>query len=130
MLEEKNKYYIRLNENNQIIHFFSEIFEQPIESDILIGRGVGSQFRVSSEVLSEDLQEYAEVENGLPYFENGIYQLKYNNGIIQRLSAEEIQEELEFIQAEIPPTSDEVINAKIDYMAMVMGVDLEVLYEY
>lgn len=95
MEEVKNKYCIRLNSKNQITHFFSSVFETPLKTDILLNEGDGSQFRASSENLSGDLQEYAEVENGLPLMnELGIYQLKYENGKIQKLTAQEIQVEI------------------------------------
>ena len=35
MLEIKYRHYIRINEQNEIIHAFSNAFEQPIEGDIL-----------------------------------------------------------------------------------------------
>lgn len=37
MLEIKYKHYIRLNSQNEIIHAFSDAFEQPIKTDILLG---------------------------------------------------------------------------------------------
>lgn len=96
MEENKNKYYIRLNSKNQIIHFFSDVFETPLKTDILLNEGDGSQFRASSKNLANDLQEYADVENGLPLMnELGIYQLKYENGKIQKLTAQEIQVEID-----------------------------------
>lgn len=35
MLEIKYRHYIRINEQNEIIHAFSDAFEQPLETDIL-----------------------------------------------------------------------------------------------
>ncbi len=64
MEEIKNKYYIRLNERGRVVKAFSDIFDKVEESDILIGEGFGSQYRVSSEALSDELQDYADVEIG------------------------------------------------------------------
>lgn len=95
----KNKYYIRLDENNQIIKTFSNVFEEPVESDILINEGYGSQFRASKENLSEELQQYADVENGLPLInENGQYQLTYD---LEEKKIKKINENILFQQAEL-----------------------------
>lgn len=100
MTDEQNKYFIRLNSNNQIIHYFSNIFEKPLETDIEIGQGYGSQFRASSSVLSEELQVYANVENGLSVHNlNGLLQYKFEKGIIYKLTDAELQEQ----QNELPP---------------------------
>ncbi len=91
----KNKYYIRLNEKNQIIKTFSSTFEKPNVTDILIGEGEGSQFRAFSNNLSPELKEFTGVENGLQLTnEHGIYILKYENGLICKVSEEELLEEL------------------------------------
>jgi hypothetical protein len=37
MLEIKYKHYIRINSNNEIIHAFSDAFQSPEETDILLG---------------------------------------------------------------------------------------------
>lgn len=99
MEQLKNKYYIRLNENNKIIKTFSNIFEEPQQTDVLIGEGYGSQFRATSEILSEGLQEYSDVENGLPLYDlNGNLQLIYENNLIRYTTDEEKQQELEAYQ--------------------------------
>ncbi len=86
MEEIKNKYYIRLNESGRVVKMFSSAFEEPLESDILVSEGVGSQFRADAGVLSEELQSFASVENGLDLIdENGVYQLKYENGLITKI---------------------------------------------
>ncbi len=115
MEEFKNKYYISVNEKNRVIKTFSSVFEKPIETDILIGEGAGSQFRVLSDKLSEELQEFAEVENGLQLInELGIYILKYENGVIRKISDEELEESIsgvEFVPTEIELLKEE--NFKI-----------------
>lgn len=88
------KYYIRVNENNRIIKTFSSAFENVQESDIVIGEGLGSQFRACKEVLSEELEGVADVENGLNIVDkNGLYCLKYENGVITKVSDSELKEE-------------------------------------
>ncbi len=105
----KNKYYIRLNENNRIIKTFSSIFEAPEDSDILVGEGEGAQFRVGSNILEESLQEYIEVENGLRLInEFGVYMLKYENGVICKLTEEELEASKPVI--EIKPTEVELLK--------------------
>lgn len=51
MFNIKYKHYIRINENNKIIYAFSDAFEQPLETDILIGETEERhcQFQVFSE---------------------------------------------------------------------------------
>ncbi len=90
MEELKNKYYIRLNENGRIIKTFSSAFEKSLESDIVVGEDYGSQFRADAGVLSEELQSFASVENGLMLMNDlGGYQLKYENGLICKVSEDD-----------------------------------------
>lgn len=51
MFEIKYKHYIRTNDQNEIIHAFSDAFEQPIETDILLGETEERhcQFQIMSE---------------------------------------------------------------------------------
>lgn len=95
MSEFKNKYYISINENARIIKIFSSDYVNANESDILVGEGIGSQFRVTKEVLSEELHQYANIENGLNLVDgNGFYCLKYESGLITKVSESELEEEL------------------------------------
>ncbi len=95
MVNLKNKYYIRVNENGIISKYFSSVFEKPTETDILIGEGEGSQFRATSDKLSVELQEFADIENGLQLTnEFGVYILKYENGVISKISDKELEESL------------------------------------
>ncbi len=110
MEELKNKYYIRLNEDGRIIKCFSDVFEEPLENDILISEDYGSQFRITSEVLSQDLQQCANVENGLILTdENGIYILKYEDSLIQKLTDEEYEMEIDNLPVS-EPTKMEVLE--------------------
>lgn len=103
MEEFKNKYYISINEENRIVKTFSSAFGNPIDSDIEVGEGVGSQFRVSGELLSEELKFFADIENGLQILdENGLYCLKYENGLIHKVDENELQEELNNLPKQQP----------------------------
>ncbi len=96
MEEVKNKYYIRLDQNDRIIKFFSNVFEEPKETDILINEGYGLHFIVDKDTLREELQRYANIENSLPLTnEFGILQLKYKEGKIRKISDEELEKEID-----------------------------------
>ncbi len=125
-MEELNKYHIRLNSKNRIIHCFSDLLEQPLQTDIKIGEGSGSQFRVSIEKLSVELQKYADIENGLPLTnEQGIFILKFEDGLIKKVSEEEIKDEIDWL-SKVKPTEIEVLKARLDYIAMMSDINLEV----
>lgn len=110
MEEFKNKYVVRLNEKGRIIKTFSDVFDEILDTDTIIGEGISRHFVVDKEVLSEGLQVYANIENGLPLInEFGIYQLKYENGIISKISEEELQEEFESLP-KAQPTEIEVLK--------------------
>ncbi len=122
----KNKYYIRLNEDGKVIKTFSNVYEEATDKDILVGEGEGSQFRVNGNILNVDLQEFANVENGLPLVNDyGFYYLKYEDGLIKKLSDEEIQIEVDSLQ-KADVTEIVKIWATIDYIAMMAEIDLEV----
>ncbi len=124
MEEIKNKYYIRLNENGRVVKTFSDVFENAMESDILIGEGFGSQFRASSDVLSEDLQEYAEVENGLQLMnDQGIYILKYENGVICKVSDEEIQAEIDDLPESEPSEIEKIKTENVALRSNVVNLE-------
>lgn len=112
-----NKYYIRLNGNSRITDIISSAQSEILETDILIGEGFGTQFRASSEVLSDELQMYADEENVLRNEirneKYGLYQLEYVDGIIQKVSEEILKSE--YIEPEqiSEPTNSE-LNEKID----------------
>ncbi len=92
----KNKYYIRLNKDNRIIKTFSSVFEKAKERDILIGEGIGSQVRFTKDKLHTDLSHLIGVENGLDLInEMGIYQYKYENDLVTKISNEELQSDIE-----------------------------------
>lgn len=96
-MDKKNQYYIRINEDNQIIKVLSSAFESPLETDILVCENNSPHFNVSSELLSDELKKYANIENGLPLADEatGLHNLKYENGIIRKLTDEELQEEID-----------------------------------
>lgn len=100
MEEIKNKYYIRIDEKKRIIKVFADILEKAEEGDISIGEGEGSQFRACKQSLSEELQMFADVENGLQLVDaNGLYCLKYENELICKVS-ENDADYLEFVKSE------------------------------
>lgn len=106
------KYYIRLNENNRIIKAFSSAFEESLKTDIEIGQGFGSQFRANSEVLNDELQIHAGVENGLPlYNEKHQYQLEFVDGVIYKISDEVL--ESEYVEPIRAPTKMEIIQKEL-----------------
>ncbi len=126
MEESQNNYYIRLNEKNQVIKAFSDVFEKPEKTDILVGCGAEAHFRIGSDRLCDELHENANIENGLDIYDNlGIYKLKYVNGLIQKISDEEYQVELKKLQ-KIKPTELEKLQGQVDYIAMMSGIELEV----
>ncbi len=96
-IEELNNYYIAIDHRGRVVKTFSDVFMKPdFESGrhICIGSGHGSQFVASTEVLSDDLKKYADIENGLPLInEDGIFHFKYENGLIDIVSSEELQSE-------------------------------------
>ena len=79
MLEILYKHYIRLNTNNEIIHAFSDAFEQPEKTDILLKetKERHCQFQVFSE-------KYL-----------GKYKYKYIDGQVVEKSEEELYSEEE-----------------------------------
>ncbi len=123
LINVKNKYYIRINEKNRITKAFSEVFEEHQETDIFIGEGEGAQFRAREEVLSEELKQYADVENGL-MLTNGfnILVLKYENGLICKVSDEEIYEEIERLPKPEPTEIDKLREENL----MLMGALAEI----
>ncbi len=121
--EMKNKYYIRINENDRVVKVFSDVFEKAEESDILIGEGNGSQFRANKEILGEELQGVAGIENGLGLInEQGLYCLKFDNGKIEKVSDEELTVETRALPKP-EPTRLEVLEIeynklKEDYVSL------------
>lgn len=72
-----SKHYIRINENNHIIHGFSDVFEQPLETDICINEEGGRHFELSSKTNLPLLNEFG----------RALY--KYINGEILETTEEE-----------------------------------------
>ncbi len=123
MEEIKNKYYIRLNENGRIVKTFSNALENCLESDIQVGVGYGTQFRVKGEVLSAELQEFSNVENGLCLInDNGLFALKYENGLICKVTEEEQDAELQTLP-KAPPTEVEILKEE-NLLLMETAVEL------
>ena len=63
MIENKYKHYLRLNENNEIIHAFSSVFEQPLEGDILYRESTEGHFNMNLRSIEGDwLYKYIDGE--------------------------------------------------------------------
>lgn len=115
-----SKYYIRLNKDNKIVKTISDIFEMPLDNDILIGEDEGIQFRATEDVLSDELKEYAEVENGLSIINNyGLLQLTYIDGIICKVPDEILQQEYESLPKSEPTEIEVLKQENIDLMLAV-----------
>lgn len=44
MEQEKTQVYARVNENNIVIKIFSSVFEEPLETDVFICKGLGDEY--------------------------------------------------------------------------------------
>ncbi len=97
MEKDKYKYIIKLDQNNRIIECVSTTLIKELEThSIIIGEGFGAQFRATIDTLDNNVKEYANIENGLQLLNReGIYQLKYENGLIMKVSDEELQKEID-----------------------------------
>ena len=80
------KHYIRINEYGHIILGFSDAFEQPKESDILINAKGGLHFRFKE----------GGIENPILFTDEGIPLYRWDNTVIQR-TAEELQADIDNI---------------------------------
>lgn len=107
------KYYITADDSGRITDGFSTAFQNPETTDICINEQGGYQFRL-----------FAGGEENPALFESHrvpIY--KYENGAVSTRTAEEIQSDIDAIPA-ADPTIEEQNRADIDYIAIMMGVDL------
>ncbi len=120
MEDLKNKYYIRLNKDNRIIKTFSNVFEKAKESDILIGEGKGSQVVLTKDKLHTDLIHLVGVENGLDLIcDKGIYQYKYENGVVTKISNEELRSDIEKLPKPMPSKIEILEQQNMDLMLAV-----------
>lgn len=71
-----NKHYIRIDEQNNITHGFSDAFEQPQGSDILINDLGGRHFELFGQINPS-------IQN-----EQGVYLYRYSDGVILHKTSE------------------------------------------
>jgi len=76
---ENIKLYIRLNEDNEITHAFTTVFEQPLESDVVYLEPSGGHVAASAPELTN-----------LFDFKSGEYRFKYVDGKAVEKTAEEM----------------------------------------
>ena len=97
-----NHHYIRINADNNIITGFSDAFQQPQESDILINDQGGYQFRLFP----------GGEENPHLFTHDGIALYHWTDGKVQQRTEDEIQAERNNIPQVTPvPTHEERIAA-------------------
>jgi hypothetical protein len=119
MEEYYQSHYIRTDEEGRIIHGFSSAFEDPQIGDIQITDKGGRHFqlRFTDDTLSEENPPLRIME-GIPLY-------KVDGETILERTPEEIEADRQDIPP--PPISDlEQLRADVDYIAMEMGVDLDV----
>ena len=111
-----NKRYITVDEQNRIIDGFSDAFRQPSDTDICINDRGGYQFRLFPG--GEENPCLYDWGHMIPLY-------KYENGEVIRRTEEEIAADIAAIPVVEPePTETERNRADIDYLAVMMGVEL------
>jgi hypothetical protein len=99
------KHYIRINESNDVIHGFSDAFEQPQEGDILI--------------LEDGPRHFHEAFPDLLTNARGQFRFKWSDGHI----VERTQQELDAEWAQrppAPPTLEERVKATEDFLLNIL----------
>lgn len=91
--------YARTDNKNKVIKIFSDCFEQPNDTDILIKSGSGD--------------EYVHVQGKYNLFaENGVHRYKIENNILVECSEDEIAEEISSLPP--PPETDRQKIARLE----------------
>lgn len=106
-----NKHYIRLDNQSRIVKGFSDLIEQPLETDICINKDASSQFML----LGNQNPPLIDFDRCHLY--------KYVNSEILETTEAEKQAEL----ADLPlpePTETEKLRADIEYLSAMTGVTL------
>ncbi len=109
-----NRHYITVDEQGRIVDGFSDAFRNPTNTDICINERGGYQFRLfpggeENPALKE--------ENGIPLY-------RYEGGVIEHRTVEDIAEDIAALPA-LEPTEDEKRDAQIFYTAMMTDTLLE-----
>jgi hypothetical protein len=94
----KNKIYVRLDKNNIVIKLFSNVFEEPKDTDILIEEG-------NEEYHAHVHLKYQFVDS------KDRYNYKYENGQLIELTEEE--KDILFPPQKPQPTSQDILNSKL-----------------
>ena len=104
--EYYNKHYIRIDEENRIIHGFSDAFGQPQDGDICINDKGGYQFRL---VIADGLSE----ENPPLRDDYGVLLYRWDGEYAVRRSDEELEADRPE-PGEPPPTAIELVTAFLE----------------
>lgn len=107
MNETYSKHYIRIDAENRITKGFSDVFEQPFDSDICINEQGGRHFEMLG-IVNPPLTE-----------ENGVYIYKYEDGMVLERTAEEIQADIANIP--IVLSEQEQTNVAIAELTMMVA---------
>ena len=110
MENHTNKIYARLNESKIVVELFSSVFEQPLETDILIEEG-------NEEYHSHIHLKYTLIDN------EGRYNYKYESENLVELTNEE--KEALFPAPVQKPTEQQILNAKLLQDNANMQLELE-----
>lgn len=110
-LESVNNYkvYARANEDNFVIKIFSSCFENPTDSDVLIKQGLGDEF--------VHVGYYELID------ENMCHNYKIVNGEMVKTTDEDKINDL-ISQPTPEPTALEKLQADIDYLAIMLDIEL------
>lgn len=130
MEEIKNKYYLRVDKRNRIIYKLSSAQESPLETDIEVGQGNGTQFQVGTEKLSDELQLWSGVENGLELIHKdyGLFQLEYVENTIFEVDSDVLENEYaELVKLAIPTNSE--LNEKLDITMIALAEAINLVAE-
>ena len=110
------KHYITVDDTGRVTDGFSDAFRSPEDRDICINEHGSYQFR-----LFPGGTENPSLYEG----EEMIPRYKYKDGKVIRRTVEEIEADIAAIPVVEPePTLDERNRADIDYLAIMMGVEL------
>ena len=104
MDEYSNKHYVKLRDDNAIIGYFSDAFQQPDADSVLIP-GIGYQFRLWPLEIESDLVKNPENPN--IWTPEGIPMYKWDGSKVVKRSDAEIQADITKIPPPMPiPPSD------------------------
>ena len=103
------KHYIITDESGRVLRGFSDDFEQPDASAICICEDGGRHFELNGIINppTMDLQ--------------GRYRYKLVDGAVVERTQEELEEVPILV---VPPTTEDQLRADVDYLAMIMEVNL------